>query len=81
MITTVRTDKDKRFTMRCLAILSLVTLTTADLEIAPYQLVEEHDGWEVRRYPPTRWVSTQATDLLPHNGGEHSKVITQLPAF
>jgi len=40
--------------------------------------VEEYDGWEVRLYPPTRWVSTEATDVLPHDGGEHSKAFYRL---
>lgn len=45
-----------------------------DLEEAPYTVVAQHEGWEEREYPPTRWVSTQAFDIFPHDGMEHYKV-------
>ena len=60
--------------MYLLALLSLVPLAISDLELAPYEVLKEHDGWEVRKYPTTRWVSTEGFDVMPHDGGESSKV-------
>ena len=60
--------------MYLLALLSLVPPAISDLELAPYEVVEEYDGWEVRSYPTTMWVSTVGTDVMPHDGGESSKV-------
>merc|ERR1719439_112484 len=64
--------------MQALVLLSLVTLATCYLEYAPYDVVKEYEGWEVRSYPPTRWVSTLATDVLPHDGEEHRKAFYRL---
>merc|ERR1712168_967808 len=72
------TDIDKQDKMQALVLLSLVTLATCYLESAPYDVVKEYEGWEVRSYPPTRWVSTLATDVLPHDGEEHRKAFYRL---
>ena len=61
--------------MYLLSLLFLVPLAVSDLELAPYTVVEEYEGWEVRQYPTTRWVSTMGTDVMPHDGGESSKVL------
>ena len=55
--------------------LSLAALVSGYLEEAPFEVTKEYDEWEVRRYPATRWISTEAQDVMPHDGGEHSKVI------
>ena len=44
------------------------------LEIVPYEVMKEYDEWEVRKYPATKWISTEAQDPMPHDGPEHSKV-------
>ena len=49
-----------------------------ELEEAPYTVVAEHEGWEERDYPPTRWVSTEAFDMFAHDGPEHYKVSTYI---
>merc|ERR1712177_14803 len=71
-------DTDKQDKMQALVLLSLVTIATCYLEYAPYDVVKEYEGWEVRSYPPTRWVSTLATDVMPHDGEEHRKAFYRL---
>ena len=44
------------------------------LEIVPYEVMKEYDEWEVRKYPATKWISTEAQDPMPHDGPEHQKV-------
>merc|ERR1711990_245639 len=39
-------------------------------EEAPYTVVADHDTWEERDYPATRWVSTDAHDIVVHEGTE-----------
>ena len=55
-------------------IIRLVAGAVRELEEAPYTVVAEHEGWEERDYPPTRWVSTDAFDMFVHDGPEYSKV-------
>ena len=43
-------------------------------EEAPYEVIKTYEDWEVRKYPPTRWISTDAQDVAVHDGQEHSKV-------
>merc|ERR1719192_220653 len=61
-----------------LALLSLFTLAAGYLEEAPYEVTKEFDGWEMRMYPATKWISTEARDVLPHDGEEHSKAFYRL---
>jgi hypothetical protein len=49
-----------------------------DIEEAPYTVLAEHEGWEEREFPATKWVSTEASDSSPHDGPEHRKVICLL---
>jgi len=56
----------------------LVSQTAADLEIAPYTVVEDYGTWEVREMPALRWISTDAWDLMPHDGPEHDKAFWRL---
>ena len=62
------------------AIISLFTLSAVSCysEEAPYEVMQEFDGWEVRMYPPTKWISTDALDVYPHDGSEHSKAFNRL---
>merc|ERR1712131_150340 len=62
------------------AIISLLTLSAVSCysEEAPYEVMQEFDGWEVRMYPPTKWISTDALDVYPHDGLEHSKAFNRL---
>jgi len=39
-------------------------------EEAPYTVVADHGTWEERDYPATRWVSTDAHDIVVHEGTE-----------
>ena len=50
-----------------------VTLASA-LEAAPYEVTQDYEEWEVRQYPPTKWISTDAQDVRPHDGSEHDDV-------
>ena len=63
--------------MLALVLLSLTTLVTCYLEEAPYEVTMEYDEWEVRKYPATRWISTDVQDVMPHDGPEHTKVVQQ----
>merc|ERR1711915_242109 len=36
------------------------------------------EEWEVRRYPATKWISTDARDVMPHDGPESSKAFYRL---
>ena len=58
--------------------LLLVGYAVADLEEAPYTVLKEHEGWEERMYPATKWVSIDATDTDVHNGDVHSQVFYKL---
>ena len=35
----------------------------ADLEIAPYTVLKEHQGWEEREFPATKWISTDVFSI------------------
>merc|ERR1712037_403420 len=59
-------------------LLSLATLATSYTEQAPYEVSEEYEEWEVRVYPAQKWISTEAKDVMPHDGGEHSKAFYRL---
>ena len=54
--------------------LSTISYVLGYLEIAPYEVTKKYEEWEVRRFPPTKWISTDALDVMPHDGPEHSKV-------
>merc|ERR1712107_422734 len=45
----------------------------ADLEVAPYTVTKEHKGWEEREYAAMKWVSTDAFDVMPHDGPDHKE--------
>jgi len=51
------------------------------LEQAPYEVVADHEGWQERSYPPTRWVSTDYVDIFAHDGLEHMKAFQKLFLF
>jgi hypothetical protein len=57
---------------------SAVDGAVRDIEEAPYTVLAEHEGWEEREFPATKWVSTEASDSSPHDGPEHRKVIRLL---
>lgn len=54
-----------------------VALASRHSEEAPYNVTQAYDEWEVRRYPPTKWISTDAQDVRPHDGSTHDKVHTK----
>ena len=60
--------------MQALVLLSLATIASCYLEIVPYEVMKEYDEWEVRKYPATKWISTEAQDPMPHDGTTHSEV-------
>merc|ERR1711915_830503 len=45
---------------------------------APYEVTKEFEEWEVRRYPATKWISTDARDVMPHDGPESSLAFYRL---
>lgn len=51
------------------------------LEEAPYTVVAEHEGWQERDYPPTRWVSTDFVDIFAHDGVQHAVAFDKLFQF
>ena len=55
-------------------IVSILNFVLSDLEIAPYEVTKKYDQWEARKFPPTKWISTDAQDVAPHDGPEHTKV-------
>ena len=56
-------------------LVSTFTVTLASkLQEAPYEVKQAYDEWEVRQYPPTKWISTDAQDVRPHDGSEHDDV-------
>ena len=42
----------------------------ADLEIAPYTVLKEHQGWEEREFPATKWISTEVFSISVHDSEE-----------
>jgi len=58
--------------------LSTISYVLGYLEIAPYEVTKKYEEWEVRRFPPTKWISTDALDVMPHDGPEHSKAFFRL---
>merc|ERR1711915_621155 len=66
------------------AMISLLTLSIAvfgDLEVAPYEVIQEFDGWEVRMFPVQKWISTDVQDVMPHDGPEHDDAFFRLFNF
>merc|ERR1719213_547053 len=55
-----------------------VTLASVHSEEAPYEVTQEYDEWEARHYPPTKWISTDAQDVRPHDGSEHDEAFFRL---
>ena len=53
-----------------------VTLASVHSEEAPYEVTQAYDEWEVRHYPPTKWISTDAQDVRPTDGSEHDLVLS-----
>merc|ERR1711971_990382 len=51
------------------------------LEEAPYTVVAEHEGWQERDYPQTRWVSTDFVDIFAHDGSQHMEAFNKLFQF
>lgn len=51
------------------------------LEEAPYTVVAEHEGWQERDYPQTRWVSTDFVDIFAHDGVQHREAFDKLFQF
>ena len=52
----------------------LVSYVTGDTEVAPYEVVKAHEGWEERSVPALKWISWDGFDISPHDGdtgGEH----------
>merc|ERR1711937_831978 len=67
-----RHSKVIMMTTSTLLLLSLASTVLGYLEEAPYTVTRDHGSWEERTYPPTRWVSTQRLDVLPHDGHAHT---------
>jgi len=50
----------------------------ADLEIAPYTVLKEHQGWEEREFPATKWISTDAFSINVHYSEEGGAAFDRL---
>merc|ERR1719391_1383623 len=57
---------------------ALASLACCYTEEAPYEVLLEFDGFEMRKYPAIKWISTDAQDVMPHDGPEHSKAFYRL---
>ena len=64
--------------MLAIVVLSLATLVSSYTEEAPYEVTKEYDEWEVRKYPATKWISTESQDVMPHDGPEHLEAFYRL---
>merc|ERR1712098_422955 len=74
-------NQNRQQNMKLIFSLLVCSLTSSVLgysEEAPYTVLADHGDWEERVYPPTRWVSTQGLDPMPHDGPEHSKAFRRL---
>merc|ERR1719494_219777 len=59
-------------------IFTVITTVLCYTEEAPYTVLKNHGTWEERSYPPTKWVSTQAVDVSPHDGPNHTTAFWKL---
>ena len=50
----------------------------ADLEIAPYTVLKEHQGWEEREFPATKWISTEVFSISVHDSEENTAAFFRL---
>merc|ERR1711951_6832 len=57
---------------------ALASLASCYTEEAPYEVLLEFDGFEMRKYPAIKWISTDVQDVMPHDGPEHSKAFYRL---
>ena len=50
----------------------------AETEEAPYTVLKEHQGWEEREFPATKWVSIDVFSITVHDSPEQQKAFFQL---
>ena len=51
-------------------------------EEAAYTIVESGEGWEVRRYPATTWLTTAPfQSVLPHSGPDREEALARLTRY
>ena len=55
-----------------------ICLVAADLEIAPYTVLKEHQGWEEREFPATKWISTDAFSINVQQSEESGAAFDRL---
>merc|ERR1712235_190017 len=67
--------------MKSILYLVLLTVVSCDLEKAPYDVIKEYDGWEHRKFPPTKWISTDDQDVKPHDGPSHGDAFHRLFSY
>merc|ERR1711973_10390 len=79
--TVTQTFESKMFSTLLTFSLFLASCIAGPLEQAPYEVVADHEGWQERSYPPTRWVSTDYVDIFAHDGLEHMKAFQKLFLF
>ena len=61
------------------ALLSFASAYNPDLiESAPYTVVEVKDGYEIRDYPASKWVSTDGYDLHVHDSQQADDMFQKL---
>merc|ERR1719348_2543474 len=61
-----------------LLLTALISLASCWTEQAPYEVLQEFEGFEMRKYPAIKWISTDAQDVMPHDGAEHRKAFYRL---
>merc|ERR1719348_2025448 len=48
------------------------------VEKVPYIVTAEHEGWQERTYSPTRWISTNRSDITAHDGDKNDEAFQDL---
>ena len=67
--------------MKSILYLVLFSFVSCALEKAPYDVIKEYDGWEHRKFPPTKWISTDDQDVKPHDGPSHGDAFHRLFSY
>ncbi|XP_023347631.1 heme-binding protein 1 isoform X2 [Eurytemora carolleeae] len=62
-----------------LLLVLFINSVAGESETAPYQVLKEHDGWEEREFPTTKWISTKVVSKEGvQDSPEHSKAFRKL---
>ena len=68
-----------RMASRMLILIALyISSVAGETEEAPYTVLKEHQGWEEREFPATKWVSIDVFSITVHDSPEQQKAFFQL---